>query len=88
MAHVTVPLADGSFRNHQLGPPADLPVRAAPPQSREVYAAAHVVADPLRASMSAHDGAVDWEATLRQRHRLWNLGLGVAEAMEDRKSVV
>src|SRR6185312_2600956 len=26
--------------------------------------------------------AIDWDATLRFRHRLWDLGLGVAEAMD------
>ena len=26
--------------------------------------------------------AIDWEATIRFRHHLWDLGLGVAEAMD------
>lgn len=38
------------------------------------YAAAHV------AAISSED--IDWEATLRFRHRLWRLGLGVADAMD------
>ena len=42
--------------------------------SRVFYAAAHVVA--------ASESAVDWDATLRFRHRLWELGLGVADAMD------
>ncbi|GLZ34720.1 hypothetical protein Lesp02_69070 [Lentzea sp. NBRC 105346] len=42
--------------------------------SREVFAAAHVVA--------ADEKTVDWDATLRFRHHLWDLGLGVAEAMD------
>ena len=42
---------------------------------RLAYAALHVVATP--------DGlGVDWEQTLRLRHRVWSLGLGVAEAMD------
>ena len=26
--------------------------------------------------------AIDWDATIRYRHHLWDLGLGVAEAMD------
>jgi hypothetical protein len=54
----------------------DLPLR-----SRVVYAAAHVVADPLRAAADA-PSAVDWDATLAFRRHLWAQGLGVAEAMD------
>jgi hypothetical protein len=43
--------------------------------TRRVFAAAHVVADPVSAS-------VDWEATMAFRHHLWELGFGVAEAMD------
>lgn len=43
--------------------------------TRRVFAAAHVVADPVTAS-------VDWEATMAFRHHLWQLGFGVAEAMD------
>ncbi|AHH96474.1 dihydrodipicolinate synthase family protein [Kutzneria viridogrisea] len=42
--------------------------------NRVVFAAAHVAAH-------SHT-AVDWENTLRFRHYLWSLGLGVAEAMD------
>ena len=41
---------------------------------RVFYAAAHVVA--------ASETEVDWDATLAFRHRLWDLGLGVADAMD------
>jgi Protein of unknown function (DUF993) len=57
-------------------------VRAAPASSRLAYAAAHVVADPLRASAEHLPGQIDWDATLELRRGLWNLGLGVAEAMD------
>jgi hypothetical protein len=59
------------------------PVRVAPggaPVSRTVFAAAHVVADPFRTD--AERSALDWEATLAFRRRLWSYGLGVAEAMD------
>lgn len=41
---------------------------------RDLYAAAHVAGDGR--------GGIDWEATLRYRHHLWDHGLGVAEAMD------
>ncbi|WP_027342200.1 dihydrodipicolinate synthase family protein [Hamadaea tsunoensis] len=46
--------------------------------ARTFYAAAHVVADPAAADQTT----VDWDATLRFRHHLWSLGLGVADAMD------
>jgi hypothetical protein len=49
--------------------------------SRTVYAAAHVVVDPL-AGDPLIDPRIDWEATLNYRRYLWSLGLGVAEAMD------
>src|SRR5918992_6391221 len=54
--------------------PADFP--------RTAYAAAHVVADPLAEHDPWLTPAIDWERTLAFRHRLWDLGLGVAEAMD------
>jgi Protein of unknown function (DUF993) len=41
---------------------------------RLFYAAAHVVA--------RSETEIDWDATLAFRHRLWDLGLGVADAMD------
>ncbi|WP_254898197.1 dihydrodipicolinate synthase family protein [Kitasatospora sp. NA04385] len=58
----------------------DLPAGA--PVSRTVFAAAHVVADPLGGNAPGAPAAVDWEATLAFRHHLWSLGLGVADAMD------
>jgi hypothetical protein len=41
-----------------------------------------VVADARAANDPWIDCALDWEATLRYREHLWDLGLGVAEAMD------
>ena len=49
---------------------------------RIAYSAAHVVADPLAAIDPWLQCAVDWDATIAYRQRLWSLGLGVAEAMD------
>ncbi|MEK1898202.1 MAG: dihydrodipicolinate synthase family protein, partial [Rhizobium sp.] len=40
------------------------------------------VADPLADNDPWLTPAIDWERTLAFRHRLWDLGLGVAEAMD------
>ncbi|MFG2227565.1 DUF993 family protein [Streptomyces sp. NPDC048644] len=77
---VLLPRPDGSTYRRRLRAPAAVPHSGPAPATRKAYAAAHVVADPLRTS--AAGGAVDWEATLAVRRRLWRLGLGVAEAMD------
>jgi hypothetical protein len=50
--------------------------------NRIAYSAAHVVADPLAAVDPWLQCAIDWDATIAYRRRLWSLGLGVAEAMD------
>jgi hypothetical protein len=50
--------------------------------NRIAYSAAHVVADPRAAIDPWLQCAVDWDATIAYRQRLWSLGLGVAEAMD------
>ncbi|MEC4021018.1 dihydrodipicolinate synthase family protein [Streptomyces sp. H27-D2] len=54
----------------------------APLVSRTVFAAAHVVADPLADTTPDGPAAIDWDATLAFRRHLWSHGLGVAEAMD------
>jgi hypothetical protein len=46
------------------------------------YAAAHVVANPLRDVDPWLEAAIDWDATLAYRHHLWDLGFSIAEAMD------
>ncbi len=50
--------------------------------NRVAYAAAHVVADPRAAIDPWLQSAIDWDATIAVRQRLWRMGLGVAEAMD------
>lgn len=50
--------------------------------TRIVYAAAHVVADPRAQNAPGAPAVLDWEATLAFRRHLWSHGLGVAEAMD------
>ncbi|WP_010100647.1 dihydrodipicolinate synthase family protein [Verminephrobacter aporrectodeae] len=80
---IHLPQADGSIRVHALQArpiePADRPARF----NRSVYAAAHVVIDPL-ASADPWDASptLDWDATLAFREHLYGLGFRVAEAMD------
>lgn len=81
MRTVRMPHPHGGYETVALRPATQVPCRASEPASRIAFAAVHVVADPLRTASSTA-GEVDWEATLAQRRRVWDLGLGVAEAMD------
>jgi hypothetical protein len=50
--------------------------------NRVAYAAAHVVVDPLADIDPSTGTAIDWDRTIAFREHLWDLGLGVAEAMD------
>jgi hypothetical protein len=85
-ASLVLPGADGALRPYTLqGTTPAQPARDvahAPRFNRIAYSAAHVVADPRAAIDPWLQSAVDWEATIAYRQRLWSLGLGVAEAMD------
>ena len=82
--NLRLPQPDGTLRSYSLqhreAPFTSLP---AAPFNRVVYAAAHVVVDPLR-SRDPWDGvpAVDWDATMHFREHLWRHGFKIAEAMD------
>ena len=78
---VDLPDASGRLVEYRLGPASTFAAPQNPIRSRVAFAAAHVVADPLRSS-ATDPTAVDWEATLAYRRHLWRHGLGVAEAMD------
>ena len=50
--------------------------------NRVAYSAAHVVAVSLADNDPWLDQDIDWDRTIAFRHYLWDLGLGVAEAMD------
>ncbi|MGO8095057.1 dihydrodipicolinate synthase family protein [Rhizobium leguminosarum] len=82
MTTINLPL-DGKIVPYTLtGTPIELAKRDAKAFPRIAFAAAHVVADPLADNDPWLAPAIDWERTLAFRHRLWDLGLGVAEAMD------
>jgi hypothetical protein len=80
---LNLPTQDRSIESYTLtGTPIALENRSAADFNRVAFAAAHVVADAFADNDPWLTPAIDWDATLRFRHRLWDLGLGVAEAMD------
>lgn len=77
-----LPQPDRSFAAYRLRSRPRYPERSNPARSRVAFAAAHAVADPLADTSPGRPAAIDWEATLAFRRHLWDLGLGVAEAMD------
>ena len=79
---LSLPQADGTLAPYALSrrQPWAAPLR--PSFNRVAYSAAHVVADPRAAIDPWVASALDWDATLAYRRRLWTMGLGVAEAMD------
>ena len=83
MTTINLPNPDRSISAYTLtGTPIPFVKHKASDFSRIAYAAAHVVADPLANNDPWLTPAIDWDTTLKFRHRLWDLGLGVAEAMD------
>jgi hypothetical protein len=77
-----LPGADGALRSYMPSMRTPIVAPDRPAFSRIAYSAAHVVADPLAAIDPWMQAAVDWDATIAYRRRLWSMGLGVAEAMD------
>ncbi len=78
---IALPGLDGRVQQYRLAgmPIAGIPGAVFP---RIAYAAAHVVADPLRITDPWSTPAVDWDSTMAFRHHLWRLGFRIAEAMD------
>ncbi len=79
---VPLPAADGRLAPYTLSDAAQFPDRVTRPLNRVALAAAHVVADPHADIDPWLQAAPDWERTIAYREYLWDLGLGVAEAMD------
>ena len=82
MPTIKLPTAVGHLAAYRMGEPRPFPEKAVGPFNRLALAAAHVVADPLADVDPWLDVAIDWDRTIAYRERLWDLGLGVAEAMD------
>jgi hypothetical protein len=79
---INLPTAGGRHETFILSEPRAYPDKAQAAFNRVAFSAAHVVADPRADNDPWLDCSLDWDATLRYREYLWDLGLGVAEAMD------
>jgi len=80
---LTLPAANGALARYTLrGAGRFTPAAPGTRLNRVAYAAVHVVADARAAIDPWLQSALDWDATLAVRQRLWRMGLGVAEAMD------
>jgi Protein of unknown function (DUF993) len=79
---INLPTAAGKLETFVLSEPRAFPDKATGAFNRVALAAAHVVADATAANDPWLDCAIDWDSTIASREYLWNLGLGVAEAMD------
>jgi len=77
-----LPKADGGIETYRLTASRTFPARLEGTLNRVAFSAAHVVADPLADVDPWLTVAVDWDRTIAFREHIWDLGLGVAEAMD------
>src|SRR5688572_32946265 len=83
MPTIALPTKTRKLEPYTTGEPVSIPSKGETKSfNRVAYAAAHVVADPLADNDPWLDAAVDWDKTIAFREYLWDLGLGVAEAMD------
>ena len=83
MATISLPTKDRTLAPYTTGEPIRFPSKQETQSfNRIAYAAAHVVADPLADNDPWLDTSIDWDKTVAFRNYLWDLGLGVAEAMD------
>ncbi|MGA2993400.1 dihydrodipicolinate synthase family protein [Bradyrhizobium sp.] len=77
-----LPTAGGGIEIYRLAASRSFPARLEGTLNRVAFSAAHVVSDPLADVDPWLTAAVDWDKTIAFREHIWDLGLGVAEAMD------
>ena len=82
MSTVRIPEPTGGWRRIRLNEPRAWAEHPEPFRSRVVFAAAHVIADPLGDNVPGAPASIDWDSTLAYRRHLFRYGFGVAEAMD------
>jgi hypothetical protein len=80
MPSLRLPTPGRGLEAFEMSAASPFPVRTQGAFPRIVYAAAHVVADSLAGDPLTHP--IDWDRTLAFRHRLWDLGFKIAEAVD------
>src|SRR5690349_7176300 len=77
-----LPMADRSIETYRLAASRMFPAKLEGTLNRVAFSAAHVVADPFADNDPWLTSAIDWDRTIAFREHIWDLGLGVAEAMD------
>src|ERR1700745_4149379 len=77
-----LPTEGRAIETYRLAASRTFPAKLEGPLNRVAFSAAHVVADPLADVDPWLAAAVDWDKTIAFREHVWDLGLGVAEAMD------
>jgi hypothetical protein len=82
MTFIRLPCEDGRTEEFAMPEPATWRTATGQSLTRLALSAGHVVSDPRVDISPMQDVAIDYDATQRFRDYLWDLGLGVAEAMD------
>ena len=77
-----LPTAGGKIEAYRLAASRSFPAKLDGTLNRVAFSAAHVVCDPLADVDPWLTAAIDWDKTIAFREHVWDLGLGVAEAMD------
>src|SRR3981189_71642 len=77
-----LPKADRSIETYRLAASPAFPSRLEGTLNRVAFSTAHVVSDSMADVDPWLNAAVDWDRTIAFREHVWDLGLGVAEAMD------
>lgn len=77
-----LPLANGAMETYRLAASRSFPAKLQGTLNRVAFSAAHVVSDSLADGDPWLSAAIDWDKTIAFREHIWDLGLGVAEAMD------
>jgi hypothetical protein len=79
---LNLPSANRRLETYRLTASRSFPAKLEGTLNRVAFSAAHVVSDPLVDIDPWLTAAVDWDKTIAFREHVWDLGLGVAEAMD------
>src|SRR5881394_3285278 len=77
-----LPRPDRGLETYRLATSRSFPDKLQGTLNRVAFSAAHVVCDPLADVDPWLSAAIDWDKTIAFREHIWDLGLGVAEAMD------
>ncbi|KZD20567.1 dihydrodipicolinate synthase family protein [Tardiphaga robiniae] len=77
-----LPKPDRSIETYRLAASRTFPAKLEGTLNRIAFSAAHIVADPLAECDPWLNQTIDWDRTIAFREHVWDLGLGVAEAMD------